>query len=110
MGNPVRFHDLRKLSVTERHALLKRTESDLGRYIESVEPILAAVKEEGDRALVGFAREFDQAEVKADAIKVRSEEFEKAFESVEDDVIEAITLPPIIFVSSTRINCPIRCE
>ena len=61
MNNPIRFHDLNKLSVTEKHTLLQRTESDLGRYIESVEPILKAVKEEGDRALVRFAHEFDRA-------------------------------------------------
>ena len=91
MGNPIRFHDLRKLSATEKQALLKRTESDLGRYIESVEPIIKAVKEEGDRALVGFAREFDRAELTPDAIKVRSEEFEKALETVAADVIEAIS-------------------
>ncbi|MEE4606572.1 MAG: histidinol dehydrogenase [Desulfobacteraceae bacterium] len=90
MDNPIRFHDLDKLSETERHTLLKRTESDLSRYIESVESILKAVKEDGDLALVRFAREFDQAEIKADAIKVQSEEFEKAFESVEADVVEAI--------------------
>ncbi len=91
MDNPIRFHDLRKLSVTEKHALLKRTESDLSRYIESVEPILKAVKEEGDQALVRFARKFDLAELKPDALKVRPQEFEKAFESVGDDVIEAIS-------------------
>jgi len=90
MDNPIRFHDLEKLSVTERHTLLKRTESDLGRYIEPVERILKAVKEDGDLALVRFAREFDQADLNADAIKVQPEEFEKAFESVEEDVIEAI--------------------
>ena len=90
MENPIRFHDLSKLSVTEKSKLIKRTESDLGRYIEPVERILKAVKEDGDRALVRFAREFDQAELKTDAIKVQSEEFEKAFESVEEDVIEAI--------------------
>ena len=91
MDNPIRFHELEKLSATEKQALLKRTESDLDHYIESVEPILKAVKDEGDRALVRFARELDQAELEPDAIKVRSEEFEKAFESVEDDVVEAIS-------------------
>ena len=48
MDNPIRFHDLSKLSATETHTLLKRTESDLGRYIEPVESILKAVKEDGD--------------------------------------------------------------
>ena len=90
MDSPIQFHDLEKLSATEKNALLKRTESDLDRYIESVVPILKAVKEDGDLALVRFAREFDRAELKPDAIKVRSEEFERAFESIEDDVIEAI--------------------
>ncbi len=91
MENPIQCHDLNKLSDIEKRLLLKRTESDLGRYIASVEPILKAVKEEGDRALVRFARKFDQAELKPDAIKVQSEEFERAFESVEGDVIEAIS-------------------
>ncbi len=90
MDDPIQFYDLSKLSVSETQALFKRTESDLGRYIASVESILKAVNEEGDRALVRFARKFDQTEIKADAIKVRSEEFEKAFESVEAGVIEAI--------------------
>ena len=90
MDNPIQFHDLSKLTVTETQALFKRTESDLGRYMESVKSILKAVKEEGDRALIRFAREFDQAELKADAIKVQSVEIEKAFESVDADVIEAI--------------------
>jgi histidinol dehydrogenase len=90
MDNRIRFYDLRKLSNTEKQSLLKRTESDLSRYIESVEPILKAVKEKGDQALVRFAREFDRAELKPDAIQVKAEEFEQAFESVEDDVIEAI--------------------
>jgi len=90
MDSPIRFHDLSKLSITERQALLKRTESDLGRYIESVESIVKAVKEDGDLALVRFAREFDQVELNADAIKVASEEFEKAIETVEQDVFDAI--------------------
>ena len=91
MNNPIQFHELIKLSEAAKQALLKRTESDLGRYIESVEPILKAVKEEGDQALVRFAREFDRAELEPDSIKVRSKEFERAFESVADDVIEAIS-------------------
>jgi len=91
MNDSVRFHDLKKLSITERDALLKRTESDLGRYIASVEPIVKAVKEKGDQALVRFARDFDKAALAPDSIKVRPEDFEKAFESVDADLIDAIS-------------------
>ena len=53
MSNPIRFYDLKKLSRTERDALLKRTESDLSKYIESVGPILKAVREEGQCGIIG---------------------------------------------------------
>ncbi len=90
MNNLIRFHELINLSATEKQALLKRTESDLSRYIEKIGPILKAVKEEGDQALARFALELDQAELKPDAIKVDSQEFESAFESVNKEVIDAI--------------------
>ena len=91
MTNPIGFYDLKKLSKSQRDALLKRTESDLSHYIESVEPILKAVKEEGDRALARFARDFDKAALEPDSIRVQTGEFEKAFESVDADVIESIS-------------------
>jgi histidinol dehydrogenase len=90
MNDSIRFHELINLSDTEKQALLKRTESDLSRYIEKIQPILKAVKEEGDQALARFARELDQAELKPDSIKVDSREFDRAFESVHKEVIEAI--------------------
>ena len=90
MNNAIRFHELIYLSDTEKQALLKRTESDLSRHIEKIQPILKAVKEEGDQALARFARELDQADLKPDAIKVDSQEFDRAFESVNQEVIEAI--------------------
>ncbi len=84
------FHNLGKLTAANRNALLKRTESDLSRCIELVKPILQAVKEKGDEALVAFAREFDKASLNVEAIRVQPGDFEKAFESVQEDVIEAI--------------------
>ena len=90
MDNPIRFHELKKITIDEKQALLKRTESDLDRYIDAVKPILRAVKDKGDQALVDFARDFDKAAVELDAIRVRPEEFEKAFESLEENVIESI--------------------
>ena len=70
MKRPVRFHDLEKLSTEDKAALFKRTESDLGKYIEAVGPILKAVKEQGDKALAGFARDFDKADLGPGSIGV----------------------------------------
>jgi histidinol dehydrogenase len=91
MDNPIRFHDLKKLTIDERQALLKRTESDLDRYIDSVRQILKAVKDRGDQALVEFARDFDRAPLEPDAIKVRETDFEKAVASLEENVAESIS-------------------
>ncbi len=90
MKKQIRIHELHKLSEVEKDALLKRTESDLGRYIEAVGPIITAVKEEGDPALARFAREFDKAALKADAIQVQPRDFEKAFASVDAGLVESI--------------------
>jgi histidinol dehydrogenase len=91
MNDPVRFHDLKKLSLSERGALFKRTESDLAQYIASVEPIISAVKEKGDQALVEFARDFDHATITADSIKASPDDFDKAFDSVDTKLMDSIS-------------------
>ena len=90
MDNQIQFHDFARLSEEEKQSLLKRTESDLGRYIESVKPIIEAVKKEGDQALAKFARDLDKSSLKADAIRVRPEEYDRAFECLDADLIESI--------------------
>ncbi|MBN9137552.1 MAG: histidinol dehydrogenase, partial [Phyllobacterium sp.] len=64
----IAFHDLSKLSLKRRAALLERTETDLSSYMRDVEPIIAAVREQGDAALIDCARRFDG--VALDTLKV----------------------------------------
>ncbi|GLS17422.1 histidinol dehydrogenase [Labrys miyagiensis] len=86
----ISFHDLSRLDAGQRADLLRRAETDLSVFIDKVRPIIQAVKEEGDAALVRFAREFDKATVSKDGIAVTPAEFERAFASVEKGVIESI--------------------
>lgn len=90
MPAPCSFHDLASLSPEGRAALLKRSETDLSTYIETVRPILDEVRRHGDEALARFGRELDGAAVSADALKATEAEFEAAFAAVAPDVIEAI--------------------
>ncbi|MGE3876740.1 MAG: histidinol dehydrogenase, partial [Parvibaculaceae bacterium] len=78
------------LSPEERKRCLERTESDLGPYLEKVEPIVLAVAEEGDEALARFTRQFDKAPVTADRLAATREDFIRARKSLKPDVIEAI--------------------
>lgn len=82
---------LKGLSAVERTALTKRSESDLTFFLERVEPIIEAVRTEGDAALVRFGRELDKAEgLTAANLKATEAEFDAAFQAVDPRVIEAI--------------------
>ena len=86
----VSLHDLSTLDAAARKNLTRRTEADLGPFLEKVKPIIAAVRDEGDVALSRFALELDKAKVPADAIKVSAAEFLGAEKGVAPDVRAAI--------------------
>ncbi len=86
----VSFHDLSKLSAAERDTLLKRSETDLSGFIDKVGPIIEAVRRDGDAALLRFARDLDKADVAPGGLKASEAEFDRAFELVDEEVIEAI--------------------
>ncbi|MFD1881929.1 histidinol dehydrogenase [Paracoccus pacificus] len=82
---------LKNLDPAQRAQLVKRSESDLSFFLERVQPIIDAVRAEGDAALVRFGRELDHAEgLTADNLKASTAEFDAAFDKVDPKVIEAI--------------------
>ncbi|WP_102225337.1 histidinol dehydrogenase [Acidimangrovimonas sediminis] len=82
---------LSELSAEARAALVQRSESDLSFFLEKVDPIIEAVRTEGDAALVRFGRELDRAEgLTAGNLKATEAEFDAAFDAVAPEVIEAI--------------------
>lgn len=84
------IHDLATLDAAARAALLLRSETDLAGFIDTVRPIVEAVRTEGDAALARLGRELDRADVRADALKVTEAEFDAAFAAVDPAVVEAI--------------------
>ncbi len=86
----VSFHDLSALDAPSRAALLRRSETDLSGFMETVKPIIEAVRVEGDAALVRYARDLDKADLDESQLKATEAEFDAAFDLVEEDVIAAI--------------------
>ena len=87
----VSFHETSKLKAKDYKALLKRSEADLSSFLEKVQPIIEAVRAEGDEALVRFGQQLDgSTPLSKEALKVSETEFAIAFEEVEEAVIEAI--------------------
>lgn len=86
----VSFHHLSALDAPSRAALLRRSETDLSGFMETVKPIIEAVRVEGDAALVRYARDLDKADLDESRLKATEGEFDAAFDLVEEDVIAAI--------------------
>ena len=90
MPSPCNFHELAKLAPAERAQLMKRADQDIAPFLEKVRPILAAVRTEGDAALLRYARELDKADLGTGGLKVTEAETEAAFKALDPAVREAI--------------------
>ena len=86
----IALYDYDALSAQERANLCLRAEDDLVDYMTKVEPIIAAVREEGDEAIARFIKKFDGAEVDAQNLLATEAEFEAAFEALDDDFIDVL--------------------
>ncbi len=87
---PVAMHNLAQMTGKARLALLQRSEENLAPFMEGARPIIDAVRSEGDQALSRFAKDFDNAEVAVDELEATSAEFDRAFDTLDNDMIETL--------------------
>lgn len=64
--------------------LLKRSPNNYDNFADSVNAILANVKENGDKALFQYIKDFDKADINASNIKVTEEEIKEAYDRLEN--------------------------
>jgi histidinol dehydrogenase len=89
MTKTINLFELSTLSPGERARLLQRTETDLSAYEDKVRAIIEAVRQEGDKALIRFARDFDKADISA-GIAASEADFAAAEKSLDPDVRAAM--------------------
>ncbi len=70
--------------------LLKRSPSNYDTYQDTVNEILADVRENGDKAVFQYTKKFDKAELTADTLYVTEEEIKEAYEKVDSELIEVM--------------------
>ena len=79
------------LSRMERDALLQRSSADLTSFFDTVRPIIAAVRAEGDVALARYGAALDGAVgLRPDALKASAAEFDAAFATLDPELTETI--------------------
>lgn len=64
--------------------LLKRSPNNYDNFADSVNAILANVKENGDKDLFQYTKDFDKADINASNIKVTEEEIKEAYDRLEN--------------------------
>jgi histidinol dehydrogenase len=63
------------------------SDPNLGKHVQA---IIDEVRERGDSALIEFAKEFDNVELSADALRVGREEIESAYSEAKEEQVSAL--------------------
>ena len=71
-------------------SLLKRSPHQYGEYEDTVREIIEDVKKRGDDALFYYTKKFDGADLTKNTIKVTKEEFDRAYENVDEKLLSVI--------------------
>ena len=86
----INIYDLKNLTEKERAKLHRRSELDIESFQDTVSPIIKNVRENGDKAIIEYNRQFDKALMKEADLKVSEEEFAKGEESLDKSIKEVI--------------------
>jgi histidinol dehydrogenase len=86
----IHVYELATLDTAQRARLLRRAEIAIGELIEYVRPIVRAVRERGDEALIEFMQRFDHVHLTPDRLRVSQKEIEQAHDLLDKDVHAAI--------------------
>src|SRR2546427_8164182 len=86
----IHFYELSTMNASQRQRLLRRAELQIDELTERVRPIIQAVRERGDEALVEFTTCFDHVQLSPDRLRVGRVEIEQAHELLDPAVREAI--------------------
>ena len=78
------------LSEDNLARIMKRAEQDISDLLPLAQNVIDRVKNEGDTAVVDFARQFDAKDFSADMLRATPEDFKRARDEVAPDVIDAI--------------------
>src|SRR5438270_741670 len=86
----IHFYALATLDDSQRKRLLRRAETQIDELTERVRPIIQAVHERGDEALLEFTARFDRVQLTPDQLRVGHDEIEQAHHALDPSVHAAI--------------------
>lgn len=86
----IQFWELDKLSSDQLATIMRRAEKDISDLYPLAQEVINRVRADGDSAVVEYARKFDAAGFEASMLRATRADFERAYQQVEPEVIDAI--------------------
>ena len=86
----IHIYELSKLNAEQRTRLMRRAEVAIDELLEYVHPIVRAIRDRGDEALIEFMERFDHVQLKADHLRVSHEEIAQAHKLLDSSIHDAI--------------------
>jgi histidinol dehydrogenase len=84
-----------RLTETDQETLLRlkrRAQTDIAATVEQVRPVVAAVRERGDAAVIEFTERFDGVVLAASDLRVHPQEFDEAEATLSDEMKQAVAV------------------
>ena len=86
----IHFYELTHLDAARRARLIRRAELQIDQLVERISPIVRAVRERGDGALIELTARFDHVQLTPARLRVSPAEIEEAHRKLDKDVYAAI--------------------
>src|SRR5579863_8903589 len=86
----IHFYELSTLDAAQRSRLMRRAELQIDELVERVRPIVQAVRERGDEALLEFMARFDRVQLTAEQLRVSRAEIDEAHQLLDPQIRAAL--------------------
>lgn len=84
------IYELSQMSAADLQRIKKRAHADIDNVKQAVEEIIAAVRAEGDAALVRFTRQWDEPAFEKPQLRVTQSDIEEAYKNTDPEIIARI--------------------
>lgn len=86
----IQFFELDTMSAEDRQRIMQRSEKDISELLPSTQKVIDDVRDNGDAAVVKYARQWDSDIFEAAMLKATPEDFAQARKNVDPEIITAI--------------------
>ncbi|MHB8599495.1 MAG: histidinol dehydrogenase [Ktedonobacteraceae bacterium] len=86
----IHFYELSTLDASQRTRILRRAELQIDELVERVRPIVQAVHERGDEALLDFTARFDRVQLTPNQLRVSRAEIDEAHQTLDPQIRAAL--------------------